>query len=233
MSKYSKYHGQFGIPFSKIAEDREIPYIVPLGQRIIIGIVGLKYAGKSLLAGYLRGELGYRIYSLSRYVREEADRLCLKERGRATLQDLGDKLRQQYGRDVLARKAIQDIYSDVIEKRVVSPRIVVEGIKNYGEMDVIRRVGGYLIGVYASKEVRHRRAQLEGSFNGTIETFSQEVQEVDERDMQSVNVYGQEVYRCLEMVQEEYRIMNESTRDEFIEKCNNVLSQIMDRRRYL
>lgn len=218
-----KYHGQFGIPFSKIHKDKELPYIVPIRYRVIIGVVGLKYSGKSVLTSYLVEDLGYRFYSLSRVVRSEAERLCLSP-GRRTLQNLGDQLRRRYGRDYLARRIVLEMYRDIVERGESIDFIVVDGIKNVGEIEYLRRLERYyLIGVSAHVDKRHRRAVDDGSFKGDLAAFKDEV---DKRDLQMRDRNGQQVGLCLKAVAREHVILNESTRDEFVLRAQEILGRM-------
>ena len=220
MSK--KYQEQFGVPFSKISKDRELSYIVPPRYRIILGIVGLKYSGKTTLSSYLVEDLGYRFYSLSRIVREEAERRGLSLTGRLVLQDLGDKLRKQYGNDFLAKRIMQGIYRDLVEKNENISHIVIDGIKNLGEISCLKKLNNFhLIGISAPAGIRYNRAVLGGYFNGSLDSF---IEEIDKRDFQASEEFGQQVDQCL--AQAEYTIENQQTKQDFLNTCRKLLVNI-------
>lgn len=219
-----KYQGQFGVPFSKISKDKELSYIVPPRYRTILGIVGPKYSGKTTFSSYLVEDLGYRFYSLSRIVREEAEKRGLSLTNRLVLQDLGDMLRKQYGNDYLTKRTMQRIYRDLVERNETGGYIVIDGIKNMGEISCLRKLDNfYLIGISASVKIRHERAQLGGHFNGPLDLF---IKEIDERDFQTSDEFGQQVNQCLEQVQ--YKIENEGNTQEFLIRCRDLLIKIPD-----
>jgi hypothetical protein len=206
--KQSRYHGQFGIEFSKIHEDRELAYVVPLEYRIIVVIVGLKYAGKTVVTDHLVEDLGFRLYSLSRFVREEVDRLALPQTDRAILKEHGDRLRRRYGCDYLAKRVVQSIRRDIIERLEPVTHISVDGIKNTGEIEFLKRLPRIVtIGVAADGEERRQRAESDGEFHGSIDGF---VGAVDGPDCNSKDGYGQQVDLCLTAV--EHTLWNNSTK---------------------
>src|ERR1039457_5363473 len=107
---------------------------------MIVAVVGLKYSGKTVVTDHLVEDLGFRLYSLSRFVRDEVDRLSLSLKDRTILKAYGDKLRRQYGRDYLAKRIVQCIRRDLIERQEPVTHIVIDGIKNVGEIQFLKRL---------------------------------------------------------------------------------------------
>ncbi len=114
---------------------------------IVIGLTGPNAAGKGEAAAALRAR-GFACHSLSDVVREEAVR-----RGRSTGRDdlilTGNELRREGGPGVLAEFTVPKL----------GERDLVDSIRNPGEVEVLRRVPGFLLlGVTASPDVRFDRA---------------------------------------------------------------------------
>jgi dephospho-CoA kinase len=219
--KDRKYHGQFGIPFSKIHSDGELAYVVPLKYKLLAVIVGPKYSGKTVVTSYLVEKLGYRFYSLSALVRNEVERLSLPL-DREVLKREGDRLRRQFKRDILARRVVQDIRRDLVERQEPITHIVVDGIKNAGEVEFLRRLTPVaVIGVTASVDVRFNRARADGRFQGSKEAF---VASVDQPDSNSVDDRGQQVDTCLSLVN--HTITNEGSKQDLIREVEALLRKI-------
>jgi hypothetical protein len=68
----SRYAGQFRPEYSRLHCDPDLLWITPIGVRYIVGIVGLRGAGKTTVASYLAEKRGFDSYGLSRIVRDEA-----------------------------------------------------------------------------------------------------------------------------------------------------------------
>ncbi len=114
---------------------------------IVIGLTGPNAAGKGEAAAAFQAR-GFSCHSLSDVVREEAAR-----RGRTTGRDdlilTGNELRRERGPGVLAELTVPKL----------GVRDLVDSIRNPAEVEVLRRVGGFvLLGVTASPEVRFARA---------------------------------------------------------------------------
>lgn len=218
--KDRKYHGQFGIPFSKIHRDSELAYVIPLKYKLLAVIVGRKYSGKTVITSHLIEKLGYRFYSLSALVRSEVERLSLPL-DRGTLKREGDRLRRQFQSDVLARRVIQDIRRDLVERQEPTTHIVIDGIKNAGEVEFLKRLTPVaVIGVTASMEVRYQRAQRDAAFQGSKEEFEAKI---DKPDTNSVDDRGQQVDACLGLV--DHMITNEKTKQDLIKEVEAYLKE--------
>ena len=115
---------------------------------MIIGITGLKGAGKTTVVEYLEKK-GFNRHSLSDIIRE----LLQKEEKTITRENLimkGNALRSEYGNGVLAERALQKIHDDTIT--------VIDSIHHPGEVDVLKtRKDFVLMAVEAPTEVRLER----------------------------------------------------------------------------
>ncbi|TSC96365.1 MAG: Dephospho-CoA kinase [Parcubacteria group bacterium Athens1014_10] len=159
--------------------------------RLIIGLVGPIASGKGEAAKFFQ-DAGFVYLSLSDRVREEA-----KNRGlaleRETLQNIGDNLRKEFGKDVLAKKTAAMINNE--ETR----NIVIDSIRNPGEINFLKdKLDIFIIGITASRETR-----LEWYLKRNRDSDPKKAEDfykVDSRDLGSgQEVHGQQVEACLEM----------------------------------
>lgn len=159
---------------------------------LIIGVVGQIASGKGILVKYLTEKLDFAPFSLSSIIHAELKKKGDKEFTRQTLQDVGDKLRREYGDDILARRL-----NEVIIKGQKKSRVVVEGIRNLGEIEFLKKNTNFiLIGVKAKRELRFKRLLSRGKL-WDPKNWNDFVK-VDRRDLGiGQNKSGQQVGKCL------------------------------------
>jgi dephospho-CoA kinase len=159
----------------------------------IIGIVGPFASGKGVVADYLVQKLGYVSFSLSTIVHEEVKKKGIIQYDRTTLQNVGDELRKKEGDGILAQRAVQKL------KGIHAQKIVIEGIRNPGEIEYLRTIPGFfLIAVDASQKVRFQRllARAKPWDPKDWETFKK----VDGRDSgDTKHTNGQQVRACMDL----------------------------------
>ncbi|MBI5122597.1 hypothetical protein HZA75_01935 [Candidatus Roizmanbacteria bacterium] len=160
-------------------------------KNIILGIVGQIASGKGILVNYLIRHFGFASFSLSLIVHDELRKRGIRKFTRQTLQDVGDKLRRDYSDDVLARRL-----NEVIIKGQKKSRIVVEGIRNPGEIEFFKKNRNFiLIGVKANRELRFKRLLSRGK-PWDPKTWNDFVK-VDRRDLGiDQRKSGQQVEKC-------------------------------------
>lgn len=117
---------------------------------MIIGVAGPMGAGKTTVADLLKQE-GFEKTSLSDALRDE-----LKRRGaeitRNALRSVGDELRLKFGRDVLARRALEKVDR-------FGGDWVIESVRLPEEAEAIRE-RGIMIGVVAPDKTRYGRIAI-------------------------------------------------------------------------
>lgn len=155
----------------------------------VIGITGPFGSGKSTAASFFETK-GFKKITLSSFLEEQL-RLDNKEITRKNLQDLGNLWRDQEGSGVLAKKALEFIYQNNIEKAVI------DGIRNLGEIDEFKQTSRFiLLGVVADRDVRLERVKSMRNREGlTRELF-------DELDLRDLGITedketGLQVAKCL------------------------------------
>ncbi len=118
---------------------------------LIIGISGAFGSGKSTAADYL-STLGFTKISLVQFLEEELASQGKKKITRKMLQDLGNLWREKHGNGILGQKAVEFILKNKIEK------VVVEGFRNIGEIDEIRKAGNFtLVALLVNRAIRFDR----------------------------------------------------------------------------
>jgi dephospho-CoA kinase len=148
-----------------------------------IGLTGQNCAGKGLAARIL-AEHGYRYYSLSDIVREEAA-LRGREPTRDSLIRTGNELRAEEGAGTLAVRTLSK----------VSPPCIIDSIRNPEEVAVLRKLDRFLlIAVTARAELRFHR-MMKRKRAGDPETFREFIEK--EEAEQSDSPLRQQVHSCI------------------------------------
>ena len=161
-------------------------------EQLVIGVTGPFGAGRSEISKHLEGK-GFEVVRLSDVIREEAAARCQNALDVEGLQNLGDELRNDYGGDVLARRALE---------KASASKVVLDGVKNPGEVTYLDVAAlFYMIGVDASRESRKRRVVGVGPGKVSEEEFER----VEARDRAEVDAFGvpvetgQQVDKCVRM----------------------------------
>lgn len=120
-------------------------------KQVIIGITGPFGSGKSTVSAYLEAK-GFKKVVLSSYLEEEAKKRGEAKITRKLLQDIGNEWRGQYGRGVLAKKALESLRKGKISLAVV------DGVRNVGEVEYLKKKANFmLLGIIADRKVRFKR----------------------------------------------------------------------------
>jgi dephospho-CoA kinase len=180
---------------------------------MIIGLTGRIASGKGVIKDFLQ-EKGFKYLTLSDVVREEA-----AQRGipieRSSLQELGNEVRKKEGAGSWMRRLIKKIQPGF--------DYVIDGIRNPGEVDELRKIPGfYLIAVDAPQETRFKRflSRAKPSDPKTWEEFL----EIDNRDFGEEDPLGQQVGKCMEMGN--FKLINDSILEKFQKKIEMIFNKI-------
>lgn len=159
----------------------------------IIGVVGPLACGKGVVAEYLIRNKGFVSFSLSSIVHDELKKKGVIEFTRTTLQDIGDELRRNEGDGVLAKRAVAVLKEKGVEN------VVIEGIRNPGEVEYLRTLPHfYLIAINSKRELRFERVIRRGKPWDPKDWESFE--KVDCRDQgDTKNKSGQQVLACMQL----------------------------------
>lgn len=166
---------------------------------MIIGITGTKASGKGIVTEILK-EKGFVYSSTSDEVRKEAISRGKPDYTIFDLQNIGNEIREKFGSEELVKRCINQ--NDPTKK------LVIDGIRNPGEIQEIKKLGGIIISVDAPEEVRFKRLleRKRESDPKSLEDFKK--MESRDRGNKESNT-GQQVDKCIEM--SDYQIINDST----------------------
>ena len=183
---------------------------------MIVGLTGYLAAGKGVVSDFLN-EKGFVYMSLSEELREIAKEKKI-EITRQTLQDLGNKMREENGIGFLAERIAEKIKNQQYTK------VVVDGIRNPGEIRVLKKLREFiLVAVYAPREIRFKRL-VERNRESDPKTWEDFVK-VDDRD-QGVGEEktGQAVEACVQ--QADLIFINDSGLEEAKKKVESLYEEI-------
>ena len=158
---------------------------------MIIGLTGQMASGKTTVVNALL-KLGYKLITLSDMVREECQRLGVKEE-RENLMNVGQILREKYGTGVLAERALEKI------KYAHGDKWVVDGIRNPAEVEVLKKEPDFvLIANTAPEDLIINRIRARKRSDDTFDELSirrKLRREMGEGELED----GQQVGKCIEM----------------------------------
>jgi deoxycytidylate deaminase len=166
------------------------------GAAHIIGLTGAFGSGCTTAAKHLRDARHFEVVRLSDPIRSEWTKISKDEPSRLQLQRLGDELREKNHPGVLVERALDAASQKNGGK--LPHEIVIDGIRNVGEIDYLRNTGGYnftLIAVLASNDARWDRIESNYTDKGLGRT---EFIEDDKRDKNEETPYGQQVELCVD-----------------------------------
>jgi len=163
---------------------------------LIIGLTGSFGSGCTTVSKALE-QLGFSRVSLSEFVRKEWKKRNPKKKienaRRSELQDIGNELRQKFGNDYLAKKALEEARKS---KGPRMKRVVFDSIRNTAELAKLRTTfpNFFLVAVDALPKNRWDRVKSDYNKWGLTEhNFLVD----DERDKNEAGiVHGQQVQQC-------------------------------------
>ena len=178
-----------------------------MDSQIVIGVTGSFGSGCSKIAEVLSLNHGFKVYALSKFLREEWERRNgkpAKEALRSQLQDLGNDLRKEHSLSILAEKT----YDQVCKDKKKNVNLAFDSIRNPAEIGFLRSKFSnfYLIAVDCTEVDRWNRVEKYYKEKGLgYEHFLKD----DERDKNEDGViYGQQVAVCVD--EADYLIRNDN-----------------------
>jgi len=158
---------------------------------IIIGFTGGLGSGCTFLSSGLAEHHLYLYISLSKYLHGELKKRGEKETAK-NLQDIGNKLRAEYGNNFLALRALEEVELSQEKFPDRKNKIVIDGIRNTGEIELLRNFPYFfLISVQAEREKRQQRMIEDKKCNSADEFLAADKRD-EEEDLES----GQQVKKC-------------------------------------
>lgn len=182
-----------------------------------IALVGPIASGKGVIADYLVNK-GFGYIKLSDILREELVQSG-KQVTRESLQDYGNSLRQKYGGNILAKKAIKKFIG-------AETSVVIDGVRNPSEVAYLKRVVcATVIGVDADDDIRLERYLRRSVARGEDGLTAKDFYKANDRDLGIGESFsGQQVAKCLLMA--DINLRNNSTPEDLIRQFEERLSEV-------
>ena len=216
-----------------------------VSQELVIGLVGPVGSGVSTSAGHLRDilvqDFAYNVCSIikpSDFIRAEAHRVDRAPPPKAPLdvyisemQTIGNLLREKFGGNYLAEKAVESIVKFRIENDGVSDTgillpgrraYIIDSIKNPEELDLLKTIYGdslCVVGVFAPDGKRTSRLIDDG-----IPPTS--VKKLLDRDQGEVATFGQKTRKV--SVDADFFVCNDRKKDELRSRIGRFLDLLFD-----
>lgn len=186
---------------------------------MIIGLTGSLAAGKGIVSDFFK-KIGFVYLSLSNELREIAKERKI-ELTRKNLQNLGNKMREEYGISILAKLVSEKIKNQNYTKAII------DGIRNPAEIIELRKIKDFfLVSVDAPARIRFNR-MLERDRESDPKTL-EDFLKVDARDKgEGETETGQGVRRC--MIQADFTLINSETLEEVQKKVQDLYKQILSK----
>lgn len=183
----------------------------------VIGLTGTISCGKERVIELLKRKFGIYHVRLSDIIHTEMEKKK-QNFNRMTMQDMGNEMRKKYGTHILAMLAIEYLNKD--------KKIIVDGIRNPGEVEYLRKKYGkdfILIAVDAPQQLRFER-MLKRAKKTDPKTFEEFVV-LDKRDQgEGEPEYGQQTKKCIEKA--DFVIINDGSVEQLEAKVDEVISKI-------
>lgn len=185
-------------------------------SQVIVGLVGLPGAGKTTVASYLQNQ-GFEIITLSDFIKKEVQKARLSPT-REVLQRYGNRMRRQYGPQILAQLAIKKIQKDKTK------RAVIDGIRNMYEVRFLQIENNFqFIGVRARPKIRYERVRKKRGAK-KVGSYSEFLRHEKREDTLGSREVGLRVKECLQMAS--FYIDNNKHKEELFAQVDKFLHSI-------
>lgn len=184
-----------------------------------IGITGNNGGGKDTFANYLVSNKGFIHISLSDFIRDETLKRGL-ELSRNNFHDVGNQMRQNFGPDVLARRALEKMNGGRANYALTS-------IRNPFEVRALQEGGNFvLVAVDAPVELRFNRI-IERNRKNEKEIISlEEFKRFEENELQSESTSSQQIGECIKMAR--FTVSNDSDFAAFERHIEDIYQRIIE-----
>lgn len=152
---------------------------------MILGLTGSFGAGKGAVVEYLIHTKGFVHYSARAFIVMELEKRSIPI-NRDSMIAMGNEFREKYGPGHI----IESLAKEALGK---SENAVIESLRAVGEVESIKRLGGFVLGVDADPDIRYKRAMLRGSEADGVsfeKWQTQEKQENNTSDPTKQNIFG-------------------------------------------
>lgn len=182
---------------------------------MIIGITGTDGAGKGTVVDYLVTHHGFAHYSSRDFIMAEITRLNLPT-DRNQLRLTANSLREQFGNDVIVRKAYERAAKESSDK------VVIESIRAMAEAIYLKSQGGILLAIDADPAVRYARVQGRRSETDKVNYEQFLAQEALENN--DPNPHGMQKAKVMELA--DYTIKNSTNKKDLAKEVEKFIQSL-------
>jgi len=182
---------------------------------LILGLTGTFSSGKGEVGKYLV-QKGFTYYSCSDELRKEAKKLGLPETRENLGIVIGDRLRREFGKGVLAKR----IYEQILKEK--KEFAVVDSLRNIEEVNELRKSKNfYLIFIDAPIELRYKRAL--GRKRITDKESLEDFKKTEEKETKGENTL-MKMENCFK--EADFKIINDGILNELHKKIDDILEKV-------
>ena len=161
-----RYVGQIKPALSRLDRDPDLSWVTPIAFKYVLGVVGERYAGKATMIDFLIVRRHFRLYRLSQFIEAEAKRRGMDWSDRRVLHEVGDEMREERGKAVLAQMAFREIREDLLDpdgEHSATPVLIV-GFRLPEEIEAWNGVEAFRPVVVESALGRRRERAFDGGW---------------------------------------------------------------------
>jgi dephospho-CoA kinase len=125
-------------------------------MKIIIGLAGETGSGKNVFCEYVKNNYENVFYIRFSQPLTEVLGIFFEEIRKEDQQWLGTALREKYGNDIIGKAIVKRI------SNIKDGIIILDGVRDFTEADIIRKMGGKIVYITADPKVRWERIQTRG-----------------------------------------------------------------------
>lgn len=183
-------------------------------NNIIVAIVGMCGTGKSEAAKYIEETYKFKSVYFGGYVLKEVKKRNL-EINADNEKIVREDLRSQYGLDVIARRAVNDINSFL----QAGSNVIIDGLYSFSEYLFLKEKFGkqlFVLSIQSTRKIRYQRL-------GARETRSLTPGQVDERDFSEIK----NIEKAGPIAVADYHIINDDDLQRLYEHIDGIFQEIL------
>lgn len=217
----SRYHFMTKPLPTELYKDKDLEYLGPINEPLIIGVVSTIAAGRTTAINHLMERYGFAWFSLGDVLKYEAIKQGIPTL-RPSLQDFGNKMREVHGDNYLASKLKTSSKWQMNKNSLV----IVDSFKHLAEVDEFRKQKRFtLLGIDAPQLIRWERVKSRRRQGDPTRYEDFAEQDTLDQGTSSLTYHSQETNRILEKA--DFRLSNNGNVSEFISKLDEIVAKII------
>ena len=219
----SRYHFMTRPLHTELYKDKDLEYLGPTVEPIIIGVVSTIAAGRTSAINHLMETYGFAWFSLAQTLKEEAIKTGIPTL-RSSLQDFGNSLRETRGDAYLATK-LRSSPKWLMNKNGL---VVVDSFKNIAEVEEFRKQRRFtLIGIDAPFQQRWDRvlSRRRQGDSLSLDKFKEQ-DAVDRGISETSSTHAQQTDTLL--AKADLRILNDGNVGQFLKMIDQAIQKLIN-----